>query len=846
MEQRRWFQIGRLLRSALGREAPRRDSSPLRPHGDGASPRNDPEYTHGHPEKSEDPAAHPGADLHADTSAPMGPGPQAGDPPPTLSHYRILRKLGEGGMGVVYEAEDTRLGRRLALKFLHSDAFGDAPALERFRIEARAVSAINHPNICTVYEIDECDGQTFIAMEFLEGQTLRQHLRGRALRTERLLNLAIQLAEGLDAAHLKEIVHRDIKPENLFVVPQDRIKILDFGLAKFHSHPRPPAVGSIDADLTTQPAQDRLTIPGVRMGTPAYMSPEQVRGEELDSRTDLFSFGAVLFEMATGRRAFAGRSAADTSAAVLGQTPILPFTMDPQLRTGLQDILDKALEKTRDFRYQHASDMAADLRRLKRDLEAHRTTVPATGPAVLPPPATSLGRTLAADVTKAVALLALVLAAYDFLERRPSGRYLGQFQLAFVKENLKRGPTNEADFEAGGRSLPLIVDISALHPDKKQPTDRKILDMLIDDLRRRGARAVGVDLAFDDLEGADLQYLEKWTGHKNVRIGIYRRAVERREAWLGRPEFADLAAGIALPADNPQHAFFYSRRWILKTQLAESEVVDPRDCADPGAAANCKEDLIQLPVAMWLLSEKQRLSSEELARSDELEARLKGSLRALQLRSSDRAGGRRVLEFGEYSIDYSYLKEARNNIVKLMIPDRSGESGANAFASLIAYDSRIADRVVLVGDLEDTSDQFCQTPGGKPLPGVLIHACSLATLNRGMLFEITGTPGWRMVLGAAFGVLAAIIGLRVFHTRSRLLQEWPFQYIEILAFGAMAIVVFLFFTWQVRVAGVVWPHFLWLSGALFVHPFFSEPFYRAVVATPKVLHAAARTVAGRA
>jgi CHASE2 domain-containing sensor protein/predicted Ser/Thr protein kinase len=749
-------------------------------------------------------------------------------------------------MGVVYEAEDTRLGRLLAIKFLHSDASGDKQALERFRVEARAVSAINHPHICTIYEIDECEGRTFIAMEFLEGQTLRQHLRGKALRSEKLLNLAIQLADGLEAAHAKGVVHRDIKPENLFVVPQDRLKILDFGLAKFQSQPRYPAGVPVDSDLTTQPARDRLTIPGVRMGTPAYMSPEQVRGEELDSRTDLFSFGAVLFEMAAGRRAFAGRSAADTSAAVLGQTPVLPLTLDPQLRIPLQGILDKALEKTQKFRYQHASDMAADLRRLMRDLGANRPAGSAVGPAALPPATASLGRYVAGDLIKAAALLALVLGAHDFLDSRPSGKYLDQFQLAFVQEHLKHRLLDEADFEAGGRSLPLIVDISALHPDKKQPTDRKVLDLLIDELRRRGARAIGIDLKFDDLEGADFQYLEKWTGHKNVRVGIFDRAVEKREAWLGRPEFSDLAAGVALPKDNPQHAFVYSRRWFLKTQLAEPDVADPRDCADSGPPANCKEDLIQLPVAMWLISERQRLSSEELAQGDELEARLKNSLRALQRRSSARAVVNAPLEVGEYSIDYSYLKEAQRDKINLL-PVRAGESRENAIAQQLGADnSRVADRVVLVGDLEDTADQFCQTPGGKPLPGVLIHACSLATLNRGMLFEVTGTPGWTSTLGGMFVLVAAIIGLRVFRTRARLLQDWPFQYIEILAFGAMAILVFLVFTWQVRAAGVVWPHLLWLSGALFIHPFFSEPFYRAVVATPKVLHAAVRTVAGRA
>ena len=242
--------------------------------------------------------------------------------------------------------------------------------------------------------------------------------------------------------------------------------------------------------------------------------------------------------------------------------PVLPASVDPRIRTALQEVLNKALEKSREFRYQHASDLAADLRRLRRDVDAGRSGAAWPAQAAPTPAPASLGRSLAGDVIKAAAFATLVFLAHGCLERRPSGRFLNQFQVAFVQESLRRGPANDADFEFGGKSLPLVVDISRLHPDKTQRTDRRMLDALIDELRRRGATAIGIDLMFDDLDGADFQYLQKWTGYRNVRIGVYQRAVEKREAWLGRPEFSTLAAGVALSADDPQQAFFYSRRWL--------------------------------------------------------------------------------------------------------------------------------------------------------------------------------------------------------------------------------------------------------------------------------------------
>ena len=380
-----------------------------------------------------------------------------------ISHYRIVEKLGGGGMGVVYEAEDQRLGRRVALKFLPEDLAQDPQARERFQREARAASALNHPNICTIYDIGEHENRLYIVMECLEGTTLKHRIEGKPIGVDTILEFGVQVADALEVAHGAGIVHRDLKPANLFLTKRGQAKILDFGLAKVAGGPMPEPQTAAASQPTLAVDAAHLTSPGTALGTVAYMSPEQARGEDLDARTDLFSFGAVLYEMATGRQPFTGNTSAIIFDAILNKPPTAPVRINPDLPAPLESVINKCLEKDRGLRYQTSSDLRADLQRFKRDTQSAKIAAASGSRPAVVEEAKSRPWPVLAGALLAVVAIAVLAAGYFagwFSSTQPYSQ--AQLKPQQLTANSSEDPVAVTSISPDGKYL-LFADLEGLH-----------------------------------------------------------------------------------------------------------------------------------------------------------------------------------------------------------------------------------------------------------------------------------------------------------------------------------------------------------------------------------------------
>ncbi len=733
-----------------------------------------------------------------------------------LGPYEILALIGKGATGKVYRARDTRLGRQVAIKVIH-ERFS-----ARFDREARVVAALRHPNICRLYDV----GPDYLVMELLEGETLKNCLGQRQIPFTTVLDLAIQLADALDAAHTKGIIHRDIKPGNIFVSSNGHATVLDFGLAKLRAQRTQELDGTQAHAL-----QESLTIQGLVVGTPSYMAPEQALGEEVDPRSDLFSLGAVLYEMATGIRCFDG----DTLAAVLRQvvqsTPLPPSQVRPELPVLLDQIIAKALAKDRAARYQSAAEMLADLQQLRNVLQGGAS--PLVSRRSGSRAAMILARRFAAwgavlyrsrfwatpswtFILRFAGLAVIILTCRQFFEQTSLGHGFRQFETAVLQS--MQGIAHSPD------RLPIIVNISPIR-EAGIPTDRALLDKLIRKLDSMQVRAIGVDVDFSPLDDGqpvtpkDWDYFHEWTqlaeqSGLQLRLGVYRRATDVPAHWLGLQEFTHLAAGIATPSDDRGYNFY--------------SVNTPS-------------------------SEKQR-SGQLQPMSVALYTAAGGNLRSHGIVRADSRDG--SLSTSRYRIDFS------DSILRLLASQTVDYARPEDLD--IAEQTRrlnFGGAVVLIGDTTIPDDQFCRPFSTTPTSGLVSQAASLVTLRQGGLQEIEGAAAagldltevvlvgfllwifdrWRRPPNSAPALVRAASASHTDiggHTQTGIetvtmtgkgavplearkpldVAETSYCMVVALLTGVTGLVI-------VRTNSVFWPDFLWISVALLIHPFVSETFF---------------------